>query len=129
MDEIIKISTFCIVVAIIVVLVKTIRPEMGIGVLIAASVVIFTYIVLILGQVFEAGQDIIESGGLNKDDVGLIFKIIIATYVVEFARGICVDAGETGLAQKIEMCGRIYLIMLVLPTCMSLISTITSFVR
>ncbi|MBE7067046.1 MAG: hypothetical protein E7385_05790 [Ruminococcaceae bacterium] len=128
MEEIIKISTFCIIVAMIVVLIKSIRPDMGIGVLVAASIVIFTYIAILLGQVFDVGQNIVNSSGLQKDDISLIFKIIAATYVIEFARGICVDAGELGLAQKIEMCGRIYLIMLVLPTCITLISTITSFV-
>ena len=112
----------------IVVLIKSIRPDMGIGVLVAASIVIFTYIAILLGQVFDVGQNIVNSSGLQKDDISLIFKIIAATYVIEFAKGICVDAGELGLAQKIEMCGRIYLIMLVLPTCITLISTITSFV-
>ena len=128
MEGIIKIATFCIAVAMIILLLKSIKTEMSIGVLVAAAVVIFTYIALLISRIFEFGQDIIDSSGLKKEELGLVFKVIAASYVIEFARGICADSGEIGLAQKIEMCGRVYLVMLILPTCMSLIATITSFV-
>lgn len=128
MEEIIKIASFCVITAVLLVVLKTLKSEISVGILIAASIVIFSYALSVILKIIKAGQDIVNLGGLGADEIELVFKIVISTYVVEFARGICIDTGEIGLAQKIDMCGRIYLVMLILPTCISLIATIVSFV-
>lgn len=129
MNEIIRISAFFIITAIIVILVRIMRPEMAGPVLVASSVIVFTYIANVIGGIFDSGIEIVDKTGLDKEQIALLFKVIIAVYVMEFARGICIDLGETGLAQKIDMCARVYLIILILPTCISLITTITSFIQ
>lgn len=129
MEEVIKISSFCIAAVLIVLLVKTLKPEMGIVVLMSVTIVIFTYIAISLDLFFDAGKDIIEKTGLDNEQISLLFKIIASVYVFEFARGICIDSGETGMAQKIDMCGRVYLIVLIMPNCVTLITTIISFIQ
>lgn len=129
MDEIIRISAFFIVAAVVVILVRVIRPEMAGPVLLATSVIVFTYITGAISGFFDSGIEIVDKTGLDNEQITLLFKIIAAVYVMEFARGICIDLGETGLAQKLDMCGRVYLIVLILPTCISLITTITSFIQ
>lgn len=129
MEEVLKISAFCIAAVLIVLLVKSLKPEMGAVVLIAVTVVIFTYIAMSLDVFFDAGKDIIDKTGLDNEQISLLFKIIASVYILEFARGICMDSGEIGMAQKIDMCGRVYLIVLILPTCVTLITTIISFIR
>lgn len=129
MDEIIKISAFFVVSVIIVVLVRVLRPEIAGAALVGCGVITFTYIANAIGGFFDTGNDIVDKTGLDNEQITLLFKIIASVYVMEFARGICIDLGETGIAQKIDMCGRVYLIVLILPTCISLITTITSFIQ
>lgn len=129
MEEIIRISAFFVSAVIVVVIVRMLRPEMAGLVLVGISIVIFTYIVNAAGGFFESGQDIVDKTGMDNEQIKLLFKIIASVYVMEFARSICTDLGENGLAQKIDVCGRVYLIILILPTCISLITTITSFIQ
>ena len=64
----------------------------------------------------------------NKIDINLSFfsillKITGIAYLSEFACNICKDAGETAIASKVELAGRVLIIALSIPIISTLVET------
>ena len=64
----------------------------------------------------------------NKIDINIGFfsillKITGIAYLSEFASNICKDAGETAIASKVELAGRVLIIALSIPIISTLLET------
>ena len=58
-----------------------------------------------------------------------ILKIIGVGYTVEIGADICRDLGEAGLASRLELCGKLEIFLLALPSFLGLLELATSLVR
>ena len=56
----------------------------------------------------------------------LLIKITGIAYLSEFATNICKDSGETAIASKVELAGRVIIIAMSVPILGALIDTITN---
>ena len=62
-----------------------------------------------------------------------IFTIITNTligiaYIVEFGKNICIDAGQSSIATKLEMAGKVIIVVLTIPLISSLVNVLTGLV-
>ena len=53
--------------------------------------------------------------GIEAEYVGLCIKIIGIAYVAQLGVQVCTDAGETAVAGKVELCGRVLILAVSLP--------------
>lgn len=51
------------------------------------------------------------SYGLNSDYIMLIFKVVGIAYIIQLAAQICTDAGESAIASKVELAGRVMILL------------------
>ena len=58
----------------------------------------------------------------------IILKITGIAYIVEFGKNICIDAGQSAIATKLEMAGKVIVVVLSLPLMNSLISVLSGLV-
>lgn len=116
--------------AVLSVLIKQHRPEMAMTVPILTSAVILMMCLPYLNTVISAFNDIADRAGIELSHMRTVIKIIGVAYVCQFASDICADAGEKTIAGRIELGGRIIIIMLSLPIIyglLELVSDIISF--
>ncbi len=58
--------------------------------------------------------------------VGIIFKIIGIAYIAEFASSICSDAGESAVAGKVELAGKMMILVVSSPIIFTLFEMIVT---
>jgi stage III sporulation protein AD len=79
-----------------------------------------------IGQAVGILEDI--AGLVNADSqyISLILKIIAIAYIAEFGSQICADAGESAIASKIELAGKILILIVSTPVLYGLVHLIAA---
>ena len=79
--------------------------------------------------VAAALSSVAASGGLDGESVAVIVKAIGIAYTTQIAAALCRDLGETALAVKTELAGRIMLMTLAVPLILKITEMLTELVR
>lgn len=69
-------------------------------------------------------ESLIQKSGINRNYLEVILKVTGIAYIVEFGKNICVDSGETGLGTKLEIAGKVSIVVLTIPVMLSVIEEI-----
>ncbi|MEG2406501.1 MAG: SpoIIIAC/SpoIIIAD family protein, partial [Clostridiales bacterium] len=70
-----------------------------------------------------------QSTGLKMDYVPLILKVVAVSYIGEFAQELCKDAGESGIAKKVELGVKIIIMLLALPLLKAILQTVLELLK
>lgn len=122
--EILQIAGLGIIAVVLVLVIKPQRPEMAIQISIMAGIVIFMLVVGKLSAVIQLLNGFAHKVNLSIEYLGTLMKIIGIAYISEFAGEICKDAGETSIASKIELAGKVIIIVIAVPIIASLLELI-----
>ncbi len=121
MDIIFKILGLALVVTIAIIVVRQTKPELAVLVGVAGSVVLFFYILDLLNQVFGIFEYILDSTSLDPELFVVLLKIVGIGYLTEFGANICSDSGNSAVASKILLAGKLSIFVLSIPIVKSLI--------
>ncbi len=122
--EIIKIVGIGIVATVLVVVLKNIKPEFTIYISLLTGVVIFTMILGELSYVIQTLNTLARRVNIEFAYFSTILKIIGMAYIVEFGAQISRDAGEDSIAMKIELGGKVLIMVLAIPILLALMELI-----
>lgn len=123
--EILKVITLAIAVTILSVIFKQYKPEYSINISIVAGIVIFMSLSEKIYDIYNYIDDLCSTISIDIKYINLLFKVTGIGYMCEFASTICKDAGETTMAFKIDMAGKITLIYLAFPIFEELLIVLT----
>lgn len=126
--EVFKILGFAIIATILIVMLNNEKKEIGLVLSIAAGVCIFLFTVSKITPIVDMLNSLIESSGINKEFLLIILKITGIAYLVEFGKNICIDAGQSAIATKLELAGKIIIVSLSLPLIATLVNVLTGLV-
>ncbi len=126
MDEIFKIIGVGLVTTICILIVKPSKPDIAMIVGVAGSIVVFFYIVDLLEKVFGLFDYIMQATNLNSELFTLLIKIVGVGYITEFSAHICGDSGNSAMASKILLAGKLVIFVMAIPIITSLIELIVS---
>ena len=87
--------------------VKALKPEYGIYLCLAVSLLVFLQMTDLLGMILAGLQTVQESLPLQAGYFKILLKIIGITYIAEFASDLCKDAGYATIAGQIQMFGKL----------------------
>ncbi len=122
--DIFRIIGIGLLTCVVALIIKQIRPEFYIVVVITGSIVILFMIVDELRTVFEYFLSIFNKTNLNYELFSNMIKIIGVGFLTEFANGICVDTGNASIGEKVVIAGKILILCLALPIISSLLDVI-----
>ena len=105
---------------------RRLRPEMGAALALAAGVLLTGLVLPSLVQVAEGISGLAKIGGVKDATLTTLLKITGMSLLADFAAQTCRDAGEEGLAQRMELAGRVMILLLALPTMQALLEQILS---
>ena len=126
--DILKIIAIGLVTAICAVILKQIKPEIVIFVVITGSVLILFMIIETVGGVLVDYKSLLDKTGINNGVFTSVLKIIGVGYLVEFAGDICTDAGVPSVSSKILLAGKFLILVMCLPIIKNLIEVILKFI-
>lgn len=132
MEMIIRLSAFSIVGVIILTMLGNYGASgasmQNLGRIVIISVILLAFIPKI-SLIFDTLIRLADLGHINDVYFRMIMKIIGLTYIVEFSSSMCADMGESAIASKIELGGKIGILLLSLPIINAFIVLIQSLVR
>lgn len=91
------------------------NKQAAINVSCAGGAVIMLSILADLSGILDEMEKLSQQGGLNSELVTVILKAVGIAYMVQFASNLCKDMGESALAVKTEIAGRVLLLSLAFP--------------
>lgn len=127
--EIFQIAVIAIITVMLTLTLKKDRPELALVLSISGGLVILIMIVAQLVSVIPQITSIAEKLNLPNEYFEPLIKIVGIAYISEFAVGTCKDAGENALAAKVELGGKILIIVVALPIVIYLFELLTGLVR
>jgi|LSQX01.3.fsa_nt_gb stage III sporulation protein AD len=113
--EIFQIVGLGIVAAIISIVLKPYRPEMAVVISIVAGIIILGAIAVNISSFFKLIESITDKVNIEFSYISNVLKIIGIAYITQFGSEICKDAGESAIASKIELAGKVLIIMTAAP--------------
>ncbi|MDP4093545.1 MAG: stage III sporulation protein AD [Bacillota bacterium] len=122
--EIFQIVGLCIVATILVVIIKVHREDMAIQVSIVTGIVVFFLVASKLSAVIQVLESYADKAHIDMQYLTLLLKIIGIAYIAEFGAEVCKDAGETSIASKIELAGKVAVVVLAVPIITSLLDLV-----
>lgn len=97
------------------VMIKKYNPEYSIFISIIAGIFILCMILSELTPAIQKINGLISTSGVSSEQAKILFKTLGICFLVQFASDSCNDAGESSLASKIELAGKILIIAMALP--------------
>lgn len=79
------------------------------------GVIIFIFLVDEITKIIEMLESIARNANINMVYLQTILKIIGIAYIAEFGAQIAKDAGQAAIATKIELAGKILILVMAIP--------------
>ncbi len=113
--EIMAIAGVVVIAAFLAVLLRQQRPEQAMAVGLLAGIGILALVLTKAVPVFSTLQDLLGTAALPEEYGQVLFKALGICLLTQLATDACKDAGESALAAKAELAGKLFLLMLALP--------------
>jgi len=104
------------------------RPDIGMQIGIAAGIVILLFALGEADSIFSFIGSAIERFGLSSEYLSIMIKVIGIAYLVQFAADICRDAGESAVAGKVELAGRLAILTMSMPVIIAVLDIVAALV-
>lgn len=113
--EILQVVALGLIVAVFAVLLRQERQEMALLLTLVFGILVFILILGKMGAIFTVFQELTRRAQVDELYLVTLLKIMGIAYVAEFGAQICRDAGEGTIAGKIELAGKVLILILALP--------------
>jgi stage III sporulation protein AD len=113
--DIMKIVMVGIIASVLAVLLKEEKPEIAMVVSIVTGLVIFIFLITKLHSVMSVLKYFASKANIDVLYFSTILKVIAIAYITEFGAQICRDAGEGSIASKVELAGKVLIMVIAIP--------------
>lgn len=127
--EILKIILIGIITCVATILLKQLKPELSVLVSIAGGIVILVMVVNYLGGIVSNFTQIATKTNINMQLFSSVVKIVGIGYITEFGANICQDTGNSNIADKILLGGKVIILGFALPIINAMLSTIMGLIK
>ncbi|WP_303804131.1 stage III sporulation AC/AD family protein [Ruminococcus flavefaciens] len=114
-DSCFSVGAFCLVGALISVILKQYCSEHSMAVTIAVCVGVMTFFALLFDDAIDEIRDIFEMAGIAENYISIIFKTLAICCITHITAELCRDSGEGAIASAAELWGRGAVLVLGLP--------------
>jgi len=123
-----QIVGLALIVTVLGVVLKQIRPEIAIQLSILAGL---TILIIVMGKIkviVELLQSLANQANINSYYLLIILKIVGIAYLAEFGAQVCRDAGEHALATKLELAAKVGVVVLAIPIITAILESLVRLV-
>ena len=101
-------------------------PELAIPAVLCTSIILLYYVLESLRYGFLYIEALYGKLSYGKEYFPIILKVLAIAYAAEFTSALCADAGETAIASKIQLAGKISIFLAAIPVFASLLRLLES---
>ncbi len=122
--EIFEVISIGIIATVFFLLLKDKQPSIAFLIVVLTVLYFFIYIIQYVQEILQLITYLGERANINDIYIKTILQIIGISYITEIGANIVKDAGLESIAVKIEMIGKVFILILAIPIFKSLIETI-----
>ncbi len=122
--DILKVISFILISLFLYLLFKDKRGDLAVLILLVSGVMVFLYSIGQINEIISFLKNIAEKAEINGLYLGVILKIIGIAYISSFCSEICKDSGASSLASKVELSGKLFILILAIPILMAVLNSI-----
>ena len=122
--DILKVISFVLISLFLYLLFKDKRSDLAVLILLVSGVMVFLYSIGQINEIISFLKNIAEKAEINGLYLGVILKIIGIAYISSFCSEICKDSGASSLASKVELSGKLFILILAIPILMAVLNSI-----
>ena len=115
-----------LVAAMLALVLRQARPEFAMLVSLAASVVILLLVCRDIVPVIDQIQAMLDASSMPREYVSVLFRALGICFLTQVACDTCKDAGEGAIASKVEMAGKVLVLVTSLPLFQQVLSIVYS---
>ena len=122
--DIIKIIGVGLISLIIIIIIRQYKPEFTLYVSLLAGSIILLFLMDKISGIVDILTSLSNKTSINNEFLTLLIKITGIAFLSEFAVSICKDTGESAIANKVDMGGKVIIVSMSIPIISSLLETI-----
>jgi stage III sporulation protein AD len=122
--EIIQIVSLGLAVTVLALILKEQKPIFAFLLVTVTGIIIFLFLLGKISAVIRVLEQLADRSGVNHVFFTTILKIIGVAYIAEFGAQIVRDAGQDSIASKIELTGKILIMVMAIPIVSVIIDTV-----
>ena len=122
--EIIQIVGLGLIVTILTLIIKEQKPMFAFLLAAFTGIMIFLFLIGKISSVIQVLEDLAQTSRINMFFIKTILKIIGVAYIAEFGAQIVRDAGQESIASKIELSGKVLIMVMAIPIITVIVETV-----
>jgi len=122
--DIVKIIGIAFVALIIVIILKQYKPEYAVYVTLLAGAIILIFSMDKLAGIMDLLNNLASNSTVNSQFLSILIKITGIAFLTEYAVSVCKDSGETAIASKVDLGGKVIIIAISVPIISALLETV-----
>jgi stage III sporulation protein AD len=122
--EIVKIVGIGLMAGMLINMLRQQKPEVAMQLSVATAAMIFLLMASRIMQVVDVMQTLSAKARIDQAHMATVLKIIGIAYVTDFGSQVLQDAGEKSVAGKVEMAGKIVIMLLAVPIMLAIMDTV-----
>ena len=126
--EILKIAAVALTGLMLATLLKSVNKEISIYIILATVIIIFLAVIERLEEVFAFIQTIYDKVPYGKTFFPVILKVLAVSYITDFTAQLCRNAGESAVAYKVEMAGKVIIFCLAIPVLSAILKLVDTLI-
>ena len=108
-------ACFAVVAAFLAVLLREQKPELALALSVAVGLIVLGALTKELRTVIEGIRSLLSGASLSWEYGKTVFKAMGICLITQLSADACRDAGERAMAEKVELAGKLSLMVLALP--------------
>jgi stage III sporulation protein AD len=126
--EIIQVVGLGLIATVLALIIKEQKPMFAFAIATFTGIMIFLFLIGKISEVIRVLERLATEGGVNMIYLKTILKIIGIAYIAEFGAQITRDAGEGAIAAKIELAGKVLIMVMAIPIITVIIETVMNLI-
>ncbi|MEI7024671.1 stage III sporulation protein AD [Paenibacillus sp. y28] len=122
--EIIQIVGLGFIVTVLTLILKEQKPLFAFLLVTVTGLFIFLFLIEKISAIIEILEQLAQASGIKTIFLKTILKIIGIAYIAEFGAQIIRDAGQESIASKVELAGKVLIMVMAIPIISIIIETV-----
>lgn len=126
--NIFSICCVAIIGAVLALAIKKTNSDISMLVALATGLIIFFAILSNIAPVLNKLNDLFSATGVSIEYCVILLKVLGICFLCQFTSDTCHDAGQSALATKVELAGKLMITIITLPMLTTIIDTATKLI-
>lgn len=122
--EIVQIAGLGLIAAVLSLVVREQKPLFSFLLAAFTGIVIFLFLIGKISGIIGMLEELARHSGVNMVFLKTILKIIGIAYIAEFSAQIIRDAGQEAIAAKVELSGKVLIMVMAIPIISVIVETV-----